>query len=139
MSYRTCLEGLEERLKTVVGVKLVLRGEPTSLHNLPAIYSLFDSFDEEETDNAHLKTIRWRTLHRLCIRWQDNEAAENELIDFLERIPDAVAADPKLDGRLHHTGYAHITAGDAGFVTINGTEYRSCDFLSEVLEVTGNG
>jgi hypothetical protein len=139
MTYLTCLEGLEGRLKTVVGIKLVRRGEPTSVQVAPLIYSLFDSFDEEDSDNSHLKLIRWRTLHRLCIRWQDNEVAEDELIDFLERIPDVVAQDPKLNGRLHHTGHARITAGDGGFVTIGNTIYRSCDFLSEVLEVTDNG
>lgn len=139
MTYLTCLEGLEERLATVVGLKVRLRGEPTSIHACPLIYSEFDSFDEEDTDNSALKSIRWRTRHRLVIRLQDHHAAEDELIDFLERIPDAVAADPKLGGRLHHTGYAGITTGDAGYVTIDGLDYRTCDLYSEVLEVTKNG
>lgn len=138
MTYLTCLEGLEAVLATVSGITVLLRGEPQAVQDTPLLYSLFDSFDEEDSDNAAHKSIRWRTLHRLCIPWQDNPEAEAQLIAFLESIPDAVAANPKLSNRLHHNGYARITAGDAGFVTIANIEFRTCDFFSEVLEVTNN-
>lgn len=135
MTYKIVLEGLEEALAAVVGIKTTARGEPNSVHMCPMLYSAFDSFDEQDSDNSHLEQMTWRTLHRLVLQDQDPTASENELIGFLESIPDAIAADPKLGGRLHHTGYARITRGDAGFTTIDGIQYRTCDFYSEVLEV----
>jgi hypothetical protein len=138
MSYSDVLEGLHERFALVVETDLnLIIGEPTAIHQVPALYSVLESFDRSY--DGELVRVRYRTLHRLCIRWQDNLAAEEELAELVNAIPAMVEADPRLGKRLKARGDSKIVAGDAGWTTIGGTEYRSLDFHSEVWEVGALG
>ena len=131
MSYQAILTGLQTQLKTVVGIRAVLDYVPTSVQTAPLIYSVLDS--AEIVRSGQVRAVRYRILHRLCVRWQDNERAEQEIIPFVNSIPDAVADDPQLGGRLTR-GYAWIVEIEAAWVTISGVEYRAVDFYSEVIE-----
>jgi len=131
MSYADVLAGLHERFATVSGIKAILDYVPTSIHTAPLLYSAFDR--AESVRSAQVKGWQYRTLHRLCFRWQDNERAEEELIPYVNSIPDAVAADPHLGGVLT-AGYAEINEIEAAWVTIGGIEYRVLDFYSTVIE-----
>lgn len=138
MTAKTCRNALHTIFGTVVPALVLVIGEPDSIAATPLLYTVLDSFDVEDTDNAELRAVTWRFTHRLVYGYQDNAAAEDLLLDAVDAILDAVQADPKLSNLLHHSGRAQITAGDAGFTEIpsGGTKYRTCDLASEVLEIT---
>lgn len=131
MSYADVLDGLHARFATVSGIKKILDYVPLNAPEPPFLYSVLDS--AEIVRSGQVTAYKYRVLHRLCVRWQDNERAEQEIIPFVNSIPDAVADDPQLGGVLTR-GYAAITEIEAAWVTIAGVEYRAVDFYSEVIE-----
>ena len=131
MSYATVIAGLHTRYATVGGIKAVLDYEPKTISNPPVLYSLLDSVTR--TQEGQVTVMRYRILSRLCIRWQDNERAEEELQPFVNALPSAVDLDPKLGGAIP-SGIARVTDIQAVFVTINGVFYRCLDTYCEVVE-----
>jgi hypothetical protein len=131
MSYETVLAGLHVRFATVSGIKKILDFVPAGAPEPPFLYSALDRF--EIVRSGQVKATRYYINHTLCFRWQDNERAEEELLPFVNSIPDAVDADPHLGGVLT-AGYAEITDGEARWLTIGSTEYRIIEFHSVVTE-----
>lgn len=131
MSYAGVIEGLHERFATVPGIAAILDYEPSSVQVSPLLYSVLDRVELGRM--GQVRTYRYYILHRLLIRWQDGSAAERELIPFVNAIPAAVSADPHLGGRLGN-GIAEIESIDALWTKIAGVEYRTLDFMSNVLE-----
>lgn len=131
MSYETVLEGLHERFATIASIAAILPYEPTALHSYPTLYSMLDDFDV--TRRGQVVAIRYRILHRLLFRWQDNERALAELAPYVNDLIDAVAADPHLGGRLTN-GYSEIVDGETVFAVIGGTECLALDVYSETVE-----
>jgi hypothetical protein len=131
MSASTVYAGLAERFATVSGIKQLGLGEPTSIHDLPALYSAYEGFERGQA--GQITTMTHRFVHRLVIRWQEFAQAEAQLLTFIHAIPAAIDADPKLGGRIP-SGLARITGAAGGFTTIGKTKYRVVDFTSEVLE-----
>ena len=135
MSYATVLDAIHEHLAEVPGVNLLIIGEPRTLQTTPAIYSMLRSFTR--TSQGTTVRIVYRTRHRLCVPWVHPEQAEEEIIGFTNAIPAALCALP--DRGALPSGDMEITLGEAGFVTIGGTEYRSLDFYSEAVEIARLG
>ena len=133
MSYQDIVDGLHERFRLLDDLAVILDYEPTAAQDSPLLYSLLDGFVRVYDDVGESVEVTYRTLHRLCIRWQDNDEAEQTLIALANAIPIAVDGDPHLGTRLKGDG-ARIVQGDAGWVNIGGTEYRSLDFYSECTE-----
>lgn len=136
MSATIVWAGLRERFLTVAGIKTVQLGEPTAIHEPPALYTVLAGFDrvfggKPPADN--LTGMTYRFQHRLYLRWQDNAQATAELLSFVNVICAALDADAQLGGRLGR-GFAKITGAEAGFVTVATAKYLVCDFSSEVLE-----
>ena len=131
MSALTMWQGLEERLKTIEGLTNILLGEPTSIHDTPAIYTVLASVVRSQ--EGQVTAMRYSFIHRLVIRWQDNPQAEMQLLTLLNAIPASIDKSPTLGGRITQ-GLARVTTGDAGYVPIGDTLYRICDFTSDVLE-----
>lgn len=131
MSYATILAGLHTRLVTVTGLNAVLDYVPTAVQDPPIVYSLLQR--ASITRSGQVVATTYRILHRVVIRWQDNEQAEIEASSFVNAIPAAVAADPHLGGALV-SGYADISECDSGFADIGEVTYRILDFYSTVVE-----
>lgn len=131
MSYADVVEGLHERLATVSALKVVLDYVPTSVQDCPIVWSALDSM--KVTRSGQVRAVTYRTLHRVAVRWQDNEQAELEVIPLVDAIPAAVEADPHLGGRLV-SGFAEIDECQLQWGTIGGIEYRLLDFYSTVVE-----
>lgn len=130
--------GLESVLSEIDGLNAVLLGEPTAIHDPPALYVVYQSFERVLRNNrpasnmtgmAHIYALR------LVIQWTDNPEAERQLLSLIDPIPDAIDADPQLDGAIDK-GVAYITIGQTGFATIGGTLYRICDYTLKALEKT---
>lgn len=136
MSALTIWQGLEERLRTVEGLQNVLLGEPSTVHEFPAVYAAYESF-EHPLRNApparNLVGFDHTFGLRLVIRWVDNPQAEMQLLTLLDAIPLAVDADPKLGGRVRG-GMAYVSDGAAGFAEVGGVKHRVVDYTCRVLE-----
>jgi hypothetical protein len=127
------LDGIEDRLETISGLT-VLIGAPTSVHALPAIYTILDGITWEQYGRT--LAPRYRLLHRVVVRWQDNAQAEVELAEFANSIKAAIEADHHLDGLLGDSAGVEIRNADADWIEIGGTLYRCLDIYSEILDMT---
>ena len=131
MSYGTVLAGLTERFKTVEGIVNVLDYVPTAIHDTPTLFSMPD--EGAIRRSGQVRTREYKSSHYLCFRWQDSEQATQELVPFIDSVPDAVDADPHLGGRLK-SGYAEINDWEITWVTVGGVDYIAIRFYSTVIE-----
>ena len=137
MSALTVYTALEAKFQAIPGLKAVILGEPTAVQTAPALYTALANVDwvlrNSGPGRGVQNGVRYTFTHRLIVKWQDNDAAERELLGLVDAIPAAVNADPHLSGALS-AGGAEILTGAAGFVTIAKTLYRIVDYTSTVLE-----
>ncbi len=136
MSATTVYEGLAEAFSGIVGIKNIVRGEPTAIHEAPAIFTAYAGFTRPLRNSPPARNLEG-TSHsftsRLVILWTDPDGAEAQLLDLVTAIPDALDADPHLNGRLSK-GAASCQAGTTGYLTIANTLYRIVDYTITVLE-----
>lgn len=128
--YADCVAGLRATIGAAHGSLNLMDYEPTSIQQLPAMYFLLDRF--ERVQAGQVVTMTYHIRARLCIRWQDNQAAEREVEPYVNSIPACVTAAPYL-GFLTQ-GYAGLSSGESGFRQIAGADYRAIDFMFDVLE-----
>jgi hypothetical protein len=136
MSYTTVVAGLVERLVTVSGLNAnrVLDYEPTSIQDTPTVYMILD--DATRTQNGQVTAFTYRVRARLCIKWQDNEFAEEEMATYVNSIPASIDADPQLGHRITG-GMAQVVELLGEYISIGGTLYRVMNFFIEVKEKAG--
>lgn len=130
MSYARVLTGLQERLRTISGLKKVLLYEPAALDDPPLCYLFLDT--AEITHQGQSITAVYTVTARVVVLWQDNEEAEAQIAPFVDSIVDAVWADPMLGGKANS---ARVTNVSGGFIDATGVTYRSMDFTITVKEV----
>ncbi len=132
MSYADILEGLHNRFQTISALDAVVKGEPAAMQVNKLLYSELQN--TQRTIQGNTVHVVYRTLHRVLIKWSAECATvEEELAALVNVVPIAIESAPHLGGNTR--GQATVSGGDAGWVTIGGTACRSCDFVSEVLEV----
>lgn len=131
-TYKDIIAGLHACFVSVPGLSdaTVLDYEPQAIHRSPTLYTLLDSWRDE--GQMQVAARRYRIQHRLCIKLQDNERAEQELLAFIDTIPASVRANMTLGGRLT-AGRALITEAEAGYARIGDADFRIVDFYSDVL------
>lgn len=125
-------QGLEERFRTIAGLTNILLGEPTAIHDTPALYTALVRFDRSQ--DGQVTAMRYIFTHRLIIRWQDGAQAEMQLLTLINAIAASLDTSPATLGGRIVAGLAKMTAGDAGYMPIGDTLYRICDFQSDILE-----
>jgi hypothetical protein len=134
MSYRDVLTGLHTVFEGVSPpIPVLLRYEPTAIHQTPTLYSLLDTVNRQR--QGQIRAATYRVLNRLVFRWQDNEQAEEELIPYVDAIANAIDSDAHLSGALD-SGLATVNDMEAVFVSIGGVIYRALDIYVDVLEKT---
>jgi hypothetical protein len=134
MSYRAVLDGLHTVFEGVnPAIPVLLRYEPTAIHQTPTLYSLLDTVNRQR--QGQIRAATYRVLNRLVFRWQDNEQAEEELIPYVDAIANAIDSDAHLSGALD-SGLATVNDMEAVFVSIGGVIYRALDIYVDVLEKT---
>ena len=69
---------------------------------------------------------------RLCLRWQDNGRAEEQLVPYVDSLAAAIRADPRLGGRIA-SGLAQVVEAQGTFVVIGGALLRCLDLYTETL------
>jgi len=136
VSALSCYQGLESAFRGIAGLRGVMLGEPSGNMDLPCLYTAYQSFDRPLRNSPPARNITGMSHQfacRLVIQWQDNAQAEMQLLTFLDAIPDAIDADPRLGGRLYG-GVAWCASGITGFVRIGDVLYRIVDYAITVLE-----
>lgn len=137
MSALTCAEGLIERFQTIEQLQTCIIGEPASIHVCPAIYITLQTLNIPLARQAPSRsTMNGNTYSyncRLVLYWQDNAAAEAQLLGLVDEIPAAISADPRLGGRLA-SGIASISDGIAGYIDMGNVKYRVFDYTATVIE-----
>jgi hypothetical protein len=132
--YLVALNALHAVLQEVTGIQYAMIGEPTSIQAPALIWSMLAGSDTESLET--IKRTTYRTEHTVAIRWQDSQAAELELLAYIDSIPAAVDRDPTLGGVVRD---CEITSAEAGFVTVGEQEYRTLAFTSEVVAFSDYG
>lgn len=136
MSALTMYQGLEERYRTIDGLRTIMLGSPSGDLDLPGLYTAYSQFARplrNAPPASNLTGMDHLFVSRLVLRWVDFQAAEMQLITFLDLIPNAIDRDPRLGGRLAG-GMAHCSEAITGFATIGAVEYRIMDFSIRILE-----
>jgi hypothetical protein len=136
MSALTVWQGLEERFRTVQGLRTVLLGNPTGDLDLPGLYTAYQQFTRPLRNARPARNVTGMThlfASRLVIRWVDFQQAEMQLLTLIDAIPDSIDLDPRLGGRLN-SGLAYCADGISGFAEIGNVLYRVVDFSLQVLE-----
>ena len=124
MSYEDVVEGLVERLETIVSLKSVLPYTPTAIHDWPMAYLLFN---RGQYILAAQSTNRYFVTVRVVVGWQDWGVAEEQIMPYVDEVPEAIHADPQLGGRLT-SGIAMVTEAEGGWASIGNVESRVIDF-----------
>jgi hypothetical protein len=136
--YADVIAGLVEVLEGVSGIKAIHAHEPTKIGDPPEMYLLLNT--AERVSKGGVSGWKYSVLCRLCIRWVDNEMAEQELMPFVNSVPAAIEAPSA--GQLHGTllhGAVAVNRVEAVFVSIGGVLYRALDFYVDVLEKGARG
>lgn len=136
MTALTVYQGLEERFRTVEGLRTILLGNPTGDLDLPGLYTAYQQFSRPIRNAPPARNVTGMThlfISRLVIQWVDFQAAEMQLLTLLDAIPDSIDRDPKLGGRLN-SGMAACSDGISGFAEIGKATYRVVDFSIQVIE-----
>ena len=136
MSALTMYQGLEERYRTIDGLRSILLGSPTGDLDLPGLYTAYGQFDRplrNAPPASNLTGMGHVFISRLVIRFVDYAQSEMELITLLDAIPDAIDRDPRLGGRLAG-GMAYCGDAQTGWAEIGGVTYRIVDYTIRILE-----
>lgn len=136
MSAVACRTGLVERLRTISGLR-VLTAEPTNIHNPPAaIVSLSGG-----TLNAagQIKVRTWRFAVRVCVPFQDNVIAEDQLVPYADSVTNAILADLTLGTRANVVPVIDMSSeGPDGYYTFgegtNAVTFRSIVFRFDIRD-----
>lgn len=136
MSALICYQGLEERFRTVAGLRTILLGSPTGDMDLPGLYVAYQQFDRPLRNSPPARNVTG--MHhifaaRLIIRRADFQAAEMQLLTLLDAIPDSIDLDPKLGARIA-SGMAWCADGVTGFAEIGGATYRIVDYTVHCMD-----
>ncbi len=136
MSAVTVWQGLEERFRTIDGLKAIVLGEPTTISVTPLLYAGYANNNQLLRSNAparNIDGIEHVFAVRLVFDYQENAQAEMQLLTMSDAVPAAIADDPRLGGRLNG-GLARISDVVSGFDTIAQKRYRVLDYTCSVIE-----
>lgn len=133
-TYQQIVEGYHARFATLGTIEAILAYEPPSITVFPTLYTILDSYSWDVL-GGYVDNV-YTLMHRLCFEWQDQEAAELQLMPFIDSIPAVIEADPKLGGVLDSgqpTNRAKIYTARGGFISVSGSVLRVVDFYSETI------
>jgi hypothetical protein len=138
------LPGLLERFATLSGIIAHLDHYPQTIQQ-PPVMSHISQPSPAPRQVGQIVALHFLTLHRLHLKWQAWDTAEQSLRTYQDAIATLLEADPTLGGRIVHAGgggvmaggYARISGMAPGFVAVGDTTYRILDVTSDVLVKVG--
>ena len=134
MSAAAARTGIIERIKTIQGLR-VLSYEPTTIQATPLAFVFYAGATQAQ--RGQVLVSRWRFGVRVCVAFQDNLIAEDQLVAYADSIPAAINADRTLGNRANVTGIVEQSAeGPDGYYDIAGVLFRSCVFRFDVIDKT---
>lgn len=133
-TYPEVRAAVHARLRRVPGIVLVLANEPRILQVSPAIYSLFAGLRRAVVGQQ--AQVTYLMTHRLCVKWVDNERAEEQLAELIDPVLAALADDPQLSG-LVSAGLVTMPEATSGYMALGESQglltHRIVDYRHEVL------
>jgi hypothetical protein len=129
MTYAGAIAGIKTAIAGVTGIKKVINGLPTSPQNLPLCY--LEASSGERSQAGQLTANKYRVIATVCVPWQDNTLAEDQIAPFINTVPAAIDANPALSGAVN---LAKVTEWRTDVRAIAETQCRVIDFTIEVLD-----
>jgi hypothetical protein len=138
------LPGLLERFATLSGIVAHLDHYPTAIQQ-PPVMSHISQPAPAPRQSGQVVAFRFLTLHRLYLKWQAWDVAEQSLRTYQDAITTLIEEDPTLGNRIVHGGCGGVCGGGRarlvslapGFVDVSGTTYRILDATTETLVKVG--
>jgi hypothetical protein len=127
--YSAAIAGLKTAFEAVTGIHYVLDYEPLTVQDAPMLYLVATAGTRDSTVMPAIEVYQVNAV--LVIRWQDNEGAEQEVIDLLPLCLAALDTDPTLGGVLGG-GAAWIPSYSAGYQDVSGQVYRIIEFMVDI-------
>lgn len=134
MSAVTIWHALEVRLRTIQGLPNIMLGEPTAIHEAPALIVVYGSQDvilKSSPPARNLNGVSHVFALRLAIKWQDNPSAEMQLLTLVDAIPAAVDAHL---GDTMGKGLARVSGAVTGFAEYGTEKFRIADYTCTIFE-----
>lgn len=129
MSYPQLIGNIVQIQRGIAGIEEVHDHEPGSLTDTPALYNLLDSFQVVQHTMGGKRRIAFSITMRLCLRYNDDAAAEQQLASFIGPILDAFDTNKSLTvNSVRGALTSEVTQGEAGYLPIAAVTYRTCDF-----------
>lgn len=122
---------LVARAQTVPGLK-VLDHAPSSVQVGKLAYIQVESWTRAIAGDV--ATWQYRILIRACVPWQNNQGAEEQIVELIEQLTEAVDADPHLGGAV--SAMASTREGSASWHEIAQAEYRTADIIVSAKDET---
>lgn len=133
MSYVTAIAALRTRLATVSGIKVVVNGLPSSAHNLPLIFLEADNGTHRVEHQVAVNV--YRVTATVCVNWQGNHLAEDELAPYINSVPVALETDPTLGGVVNGANAMEWRAsGPDGYPVIADVKCRAVVWTIQVVD-----
>jgi hypothetical protein len=147
MTWANVIPKLQERLETVDGLKYVLCGAPTAVHDTPMAFFLYGN--GARPPGGQVKIDTYVVLIRVLVQWQDNKEAELELAPFINSIPDVFKPAPgpsggnylaTLDGTVNDSRITDIRSASSadGWYSVGESIYRSALWELTLTDKTGS-
>lgn len=136
MSYLAAITSLKTTLAAIPGIRKVVTGFPTSVQTAPLIY--MEASDGERAPHpptGQVKLNRYRVTATLCVPFQDNAIAEDQIAPYIDSIPVAIK-DWCNSARIS----AQCVSWRTDVRAIGGTQgeaattYRVVDFVIEIAQ-----
>ena len=123
MSAINCRNGLVTVLQTIDGLAVLPAERRSMQSNANAVVSFATG---TASYAGQIKTRTWTFAVRVVIPMQDLVKAETILIEYVDRVTDAILADLTLGGLANVTPAIAVGGeGDDGIYVVNGIDYRS--------------
>lgn len=136
MSYAAAITSLKTTLAAIPGIRKVVTGFPTSVQTAPLIY--LEAADGERVPSppdGQVVKNHYRVTATLCVPFQDNAIAEDQIAPYIDLIPLAIRAWSESAREVAYciswrTDVRAIggTAGEAA------TTYRVVDFIIQIVQ-----
>jgi hypothetical protein len=135
VSAEAAREGLITQLTTIAGLR-VLRAEPLTLHTVPAAIVSPDT--GTYALSGQVKNAEHVFAVRVCVAFQDNVIADDQLVPYIDSVPAALRADMTLGGAANVLPeITWSSVGEDGLFRLGEVTFRSVVFRVRVKDKLG--
>jgi len=136
MSYAAAIVSLKTTLAAVSGIRKVVTGYPTSVQAWPLIY--MEAAEGERVPNPPNGQViknHYRVTATLCVPFQDNAIAEDQIAPYIDSIPLAVRTWSEIAREVAYCiSWRTDVRAIGGSQGEAATTYRVVDFVIQIVQ-----